>query len=282
LDTPVAGAHFDDVRFAYPGGPALLRGITTFVDPGEAVVLLGPNGAGKTTLTKLLVGLLQPDTGSVWVGDLSTRGLDPADLAHRVGYVFQHPRHQIFARTVFDEVAFGPRQLGVSPQETESLVRASMGEVGLEGLETTHPYDLPPVQQKLVCLASALAQRPSVLVLDEPTQGFDRRHVVQVARLVRRQVEAGRAVLAVSHDLTFTAEAFDRACVLVGGKIVSDTPADEFVRSQTLVARLGVRPRGVAVIGEALGLPQTPVRIAETVALLRKIRGGRSSRGSLT
>lgn len=282
MDPPVAGAHFDAVRFAYPGGPDLLRGITTYIDPGEAVVLLGPNGAGKTTLTKLLVGLLQPDTGSVWVGDVSTKGLDPADLAHRVGYVFQHPRQQIFARTVFDEVAFGPRQLGVAQHETESLVRASIDEVGLEGLETTHPYDLSPVQQKLVCLASALAQRPSVLVLDEPTQGFDRRHVIQVARLVRRQVEAGKAVLAVSHDLTFTAEAFDRACVLVEGRIVSDTPADDFVRSVPQVARLGVRPRGVAVIGEALGLAQTPVRIAEAVAVLRKIRGGRGSRGSLT
>lgn len=282
MDTPVAGVHFDAVRFAYPGGPDLLRGITTFVDPGEAVVLLGPNGAGKTTLTKLLVGLLQPDEGAVWVGDVSTKGLDPADMAHRVGYVFQHPRQQIFARTVFDEVAFGPRQLGVSPEETESIVRATLRDTGLEGLETSHPYDLSPVQQKLVCMAGALAQRPSVLVLDEPTQGFDRRHLVQVARLVRRQVESGKAVLAVSHDLTFAAEAFDRACVLVDGRIVSDTPAADFVRSEPLVARLGVRPRGVAIIGDALGLPQHPARIAEAVTMLRKIRDGRGSRGSLT
>lgn len=258
----------DDVSFAY-GTNSVLRGVSFAAEPGEAVALLGRNGAGKTTLTKLIVALLHPDAGEVWVGDWNTTGRTPEDMATRVAYVFQHTEQQLFARTVAEEVIFAPRQLGVSRRDAEGIVEEVLGLVGLALHRETHPYDLPPAERKLVSLAAALAQRPQLLVLDEPTQGLDRSHVLRVCEILRDQVRKGITVLAVTHDLTVVAEGFTRALVLEDGRVVVDEDVANIVGSERRAAELGLPVPAAPSLSRALDLPGCPIRMAEVARAIR-------------
>lgn len=264
----MSALRFEDVWFAY-GAIPVLRGIGLSIEPGEAVALLGRNGAGKTTLTKLVMALLHPQRGYVWIGDRITQGRTPEQVAARTAYVFQHADQQLFARTVLQEVAFGPRQLGLTPHEVEAVVAAALRRVGLDRVAHEHPYDLPPAQRKLVTLAAALAQRPRVLVLDEPSQGMDAPSVQRVADVLRSLASEGVAILAVTHDLTLVAEALDRTLVLEDHQIAYDGPSAALVSDDTRARQLGLEAPAAARLSVRLGLPGHPVRIAEAAAALR-------------
>jgi energy-coupling factor transport system ATP-binding protein len=208
---------WDGVTVAY-GPVEVLHGCSATIAAGECVALLGPNGAGKTTLTRLLVGLLRPLAGRVQVGDWDVAGRRPDEMARRVGYVFQHADQQLFARTVREDVAFGPRQLGLDP----SGVPAILGELGLAEVAESHPYDLPAPLRKLVSVAGVLAMRPLVLVLDEPTAGFDRELRARFIAAARRRLEEGVTVIAVTHDLGLVGTLARREIVMESGRIVAD------------------------------------------------------------
>ena len=254
-----------DVWFGYDAASPVLRGVNLSVNAGETVALLGPNGAGKTTLTKLMVALLHPGRGDVQVGGVSFKGLMPEDVAHRAAYVFQHSDQQLFATTIEAEVAFGPRQLGRSAAEVDHDVESALERVGLDYKREVHPYDLPPAERKLVALAAALAQRPQLLVLDEPTQGLDRTGKARVTHVIRSVAQQGGAVIAVTHDLGFVAEALDRAIVLERGVIASDGPSGKVVAGSRAVT---------ARVSALLRLPGSPVKVAEVVQAIRGITSG--------
>lgn len=254
--------RFDDVWFGY-GPTPVLRGVSLTLKPGETVALLGPNGAGKTTLTKLIVGLLQPNRGGVWVAGRATQGRTPEQLARQVAYVFQHPDQQLFSRSVSSEVAFAPRLRGIHTDELNELVRGALRRTGLESLAEEHPYDLPPALQKLVAIAAALAQQPQLMVLDEPTQGLDRSNVARVTEVVRGLASDGVAVLAVTHDLSFVVEALDRSVVLVDGELVHDGRSRDLVWDETRAAQLGLESPQAALLSSAFDLPGRPVRVDE-------------------
>jgi energy-coupling factor transport system ATP-binding protein len=254
--------RFEDVRFDY-GGPPVLRGISLSIAAGETVALLGPNGAGKTTLTKLIVALLQPTAGIVRLAGRSIERKVPEQLARQVAYVFQHPDQQLFQRTVAQEVAFGPHQRGLSSDDVAEVVRSVLAQTGLTSLAEEHPHDLPPAQRKLVALAAALAQEPRLLVLDEPTQGLDRSGMHRVCRVVAEVVASGVAVLAVTHDLAFVAEALERTVVLVEGQVVHDGPTSAFLLGEVVDATHAIGAPPAAHLSAALALPGQPIRIAD-------------------
>jgi energy-coupling factor transport system ATP-binding protein len=257
----------DGVRFAY-GAAEALRGVSLAVDAGEQVALVGPNGAGKTTLTRLLVALRRPAAGRVTVGDWDVAKRRPDEMARRVGYAFQHADQQLFARSVREDVAFGPRRLGRSTAGVEAVLE----ELGLAALAGLHPYDVPPPARKLVALAGILAMEPGVLVLDEPTAGLDRAQRERVVAAVRRRAAAGVTVIAVSHDLAFVAETGDRVVAMREGRIVEDRPARALMYDRGALAKLGLKPPAPAEIGMELRLPGQPVRAAEVVEAMRGIR----------
>lgn len=263
--------RFEDVWFGY-GETPVLTGVSLAIAPGETVALLGRNGAGKTTLTKLVMALLHPARGYVWVGDRVTEGRTPEQLAARAAYVFQHADQQLFARTVREEIAFAPRQLGLGSDEVERVVGQAVRRLGLERTGEQHPYDLPPAQRKLVTLAAAIAQQPRVLVLDEPTQGLDATATRCVVRVIRTLATEGVAVLAVSHDLAFVAEALDRALVLSDGRIVRDGSAADLVGDEAGATALGLGIPAPARLSRALDLPGRPLREADVAAALRRCR----------
>ncbi len=219
-DTGLA-VRWEGVSHDYGAG-AVLRDLSLAIEPGDAVALLGSNGAGKTTLTRMLMGLVRPRAGRVSVGDWDVAGRRPDEMALRVGYAFQHADQQLFARSVREDVAFGPRRLG----QGEGLVDEVLGELDLAALAARHPYDLPVPVRKLVTLAGVLAMRPRVCVLDEPTAGFDRGLRELVIAAVRRRTAGGVTVLAVSHDRAFVSAVARRVIRLDGGRIAADARTD--------------------------------------------------------
>jgi len=261
------GVRLAGVRYSY-GSAEAVRGVDLVLEAGEQVALLGPNGAGKTTLTRLLVALRRPSAGRVTVGDWEVARRRPDEMARRVGYVFQHADQQLFARSIEEDVAFGPRCLG----RRKPPVGEVLEELGLAPLAGLHPYDVPAPTRKLVALAGVLAMEPRVLVLDEPTAGLD--HVQRDAAIaaLRRRGGDGVTILAVSHDLGFVADAADRTVVMRDGRIVEDRPARELLYDREALRRLGLRPPATVEVGEALGLPGRPVRSVEVVEAMRGIR----------
>jgi energy-coupling factor transport system ATP-binding protein len=249
----------------YPEGSVrALDGIDLRLGPGERVALIGQNGSGKTTLVRHLNGLLRPTAGRVTVDGTDASRLTVAQLAARVGLTFQDPDRQIFAGSVRAEVEFGPRNLGRSGAELASARAAALEATGLTGEEKTNPYDLGGSRRKLLAIASVLAMRTPVLVLDEPTTGQDARGVARVREIVEAVVAEGRTVIAISHDMRFVAETFERVVVMRAGRIVLDgTPSGAFgPDSWPALGSTYLEPPLAAVVGDRLGLGSTPTDAA--------------------
>ncbi len=229
---PLPIVHVSDVRFSYPSGVEALRGVSLDIAAGERIALVGPNGAGKSTLVRHLNGLLTPSAGQVRVADLDTRTARVAQCAHYVGIVFQNVRNQLFARTVRDELRFGPRNLGYSSEQIEVLVNRSLDVFDLHDVADTHPYDLLLPMQRMVAIAAVLAMDTSVLVLDEPTAGLDSAAVARLTTLVHDLAAQGKSVVVVSHDLDFCYDALDRVVLMQDGRIALDASWDMLTGEQ--------------------------------------------------
>lgn len=260
----------EKVSYRFPGGAApALDGIDLRFSAGERVALIGQNGSGKTTLVRHLNGLLRPTTGRVLHDGRDVAPRTVAQLARSVGLVFQDPDRQIFAGSVRAEVEFGPRNLGMRGAELHAAVDEALAAVGLVAESRTNPYDLGTSRRKLLALASVQAMRTPVLVLDEPTTGQDLRGVAIVQRAVNEAHAAGRTVIAISHDMGFVADTFDRVVVLRAGKVVLDgSPASVFGEpSWEALRSTYLEPPLPAVIGARLGLGATPTDAALLSAL---------------
>ena len=260
----------EGVSYRYRGGGALaLDGVDLRIEAGERVALVGQNGSGKTTLVRHLNGLLRPTSGGVLHDGADVARRSVASLARSVGLVFQDPDRQIFAGSVRAEVEFGPRNLGVRGADLQAAVDEALTAVGLEAEARTNPYDLGTSRRKLLALASVQAMRTPVLVLDEPTTGQDLRGTAIVRRAVGEAHAAGRTVIAISHDMGFVADAFDRVVVLRAGQIVLDgAPASVFAEPSWAALRSTyLEPPLPAEIGARLGLGATPTDAALLSAL---------------
>src|SRR6266545_3494612 len=234
--------EINNIRFSYPSGVEALRGVSLTIGAGERIALLGRNGAGKSTLLRHTNGLLQPSAGQVLVKGMDTRKTSVARCARHVGIVFQDIRNQLFARTVREELRFGPRNLGYPAAEVDALVDQAMTALGLSQFADTHPYDLPPALRRLVAVGAVLAMNSDVLVLDEPTAGLDNPSIARLKTLAHALVAQGKSIVVVSHDLDFCFEALDRVILMQNGQITLDSSwslLDETTRA-TLEADVGL------------------------------------------
>jgi energy-coupling factor transport system ATP-binding protein len=265
----------EDVRFAYPDGTVALDGVSLDIEPGRGVAIVGQNGSGKSTLVRHLNGLLRPSSGRVLIDAADIAGIHVAELARTVGLTFQDPDRQIFAGKVRNEVAFGPRNLGRRGPELDAAIDAALAATGLDNDGDTNPYDLGYSRRKLLALASILAMGTPVVVLDEPTTGQDARGVARIHRIVADLAEAGRTVIAISHDMRFVAEAFDRVVVMRAGRIALDgSPAEVFAESAwPTLASTFLEPPLAARIGVHLELGSTPTDDALVAAMESRAAG---------
>ena len=219
------------LRYRYPNGVLGLDGVDLHVTHGERVAVLGPNGAGKTTLMLHLNGLLRGE------GELDVAGLEVGDdlreLRAAVGLVFQDPDDQLFMPTVAEDVAFGPLNLGLPHEEVRERVDRALAAVRMSHVADRAPHQLSLGQRRRVAIATVLAMRPRLLVLDEPSANLDPR-----ARRELLEILDGidRTMLIVTHDLPFAAQLCERAVLLSGGRVVADGPCPEILADEPLLA----------------------------------------------
>jgi energy-coupling factor transport system ATP-binding protein len=266
--------ELDEVSFSYPDGTEALRGVNLSLGPGERLAIVGQNGSGKSTLVRQLDGLLRPTAGEVRIGGVPIGERHVAELARTVGIAFQNPDRQIFGRSVGAEVRFGARNLGLRGEELERRATNALARVGLDGAESTNPYDLGFSRRKLLGIASILAMQTPIVVLDEPTTGQDARGFDRVGTIVDDLSAEGRTVIAISHDMRFVAERFARVIVMRAGEVILDgSPETVFGEaSWPVLASTYLEPPWPARLGAQLELGSTPTD-ASFVAALAARRG---------
>ncbi len=257
--------RFESVHFTYPSGVAALKGVSLAVGAGERVAIVGENGAGKTTLVRHLNGIFRPTSGAVYVDGGTTADRSIAQLAAHVGYVFQNPDEQLFARTVQADVEFGPRNLGLAPAEATARAAEALETVQLTAEAQAHPHHLSLSERKRVALAGVLAMRTPVVVLDEPTTGQDARGVAMVAGVVEALAAAGRTVVAITHDMDFCAEHFDRVVVMADGEVVADGDPRAVFAEAAALERAAIEPPQLFRLAAHLGWPVRPLTPQEFV-----------------
>ena len=233
--------QFTRVSYRYPNGREALRDVSLRIGHGEKVALLGANGSGKSTLLLHTAGLLLPSEGEVSVGGI---GATPATLPlirQTVGLVFQNPDHQLFMPTVEEDVAFGPANMGLTPEEIEKRVAAALEAVGAQHLRKESPYRLSGGQKRSAAIATVLAMGPSVLVLDEPTSDLDPRARRRTIDLLKR---FSHTRLAATHDMEMALELCPRTIVMRDGTLAADGPTETLFRDTDLLDACGLEPPG--------------------------------------
>ncbi len=211
--------RFDDVHYRYPNGYEALCGVSFRITHGEKVALVGANGAGKSTLLLHTNGLLIPSQGEVVMGGITlTRRTLPL-VRQSVGLVFQDSDNQLFMPTVEEDVAFGPANMRLEPEEIRRRVTEALDAVGALDLREASPFRLSGGQKKRVAIATVLAMEPSVLVMDEPTSNLDPRARRQIIDLIRR---FSHTTLVATHDMEMVLDLCDRTIVMKEGRIVAD------------------------------------------------------------
>ena len=242
-----------NLSFAYPYGPRVLDDVTLEIAAGEFLAIIGQNGSGKTTLAKHLVGLLAPTAGRIVIGGRDRATLNPAETAHEVGYVFQNPDHQIFAATVADEVAFGPRNFGLDDAEIARRSEEVLRAVNLSGERDRDPFLLSKGERQRLAVASVLALRPRMLILDEPTTGLDYREQRRMMALVGDLNRTGIAIVMITHTPWLVAEYARRVVLMRKGRVMFDGGVREFFERDELLANSSFRPPEATILGRRFG-----------------------------
>ena len=272
-----------------PTQSVALDDISFTAEDGQFVGIIGHTGSGKSTLLQHLNGLLKPDSGRVVVGDvdITAPGISMVEIRKRIGLVFQYPEYQLFEETVAKDVAFGPKNLGLSQEQVEERVREAIGLVGLdyETVKDRSPFELSGGQKRRVAIAGVVAMRPEVLILDEPTAGLDpkaHKDVLAMVEEVHRQT--GNITIFVSHNMADIAKLSDKIIVIDSGKLVTvGTPKEVFSRKDELRAvgldlppvtefTESLREKGIDLSATILDVEQAVEEIA--AYLKKKSEGG--------
>ncbi len=224
--------EFKDVHFSYPDGTEALRGVSFRITHGESVGIVGANGAGKTTLILHMNGYLMPRKGEVRIGDVQLNRTTRADIRKKVGIVFQNPDDQLFMPTVFDDVAFGPLNLGLSKEAVIERVHNALARVDALGLKDKPPHHLSLGQKRSVSIATVLAMQPDILVMDEPAANLDPRSRRQLISLLN---EFKHSKIIASHDLDLILDVCERCLVIGNGRVMADGPAEDILINESLL-----------------------------------------------
>jgi energy-coupling factor transport system ATP-binding protein len=267
LTQPIIQAH--NLAYTYAKGVKALDGVSLDIYEGDMVAIVGQNGSGKTTLVKHFNGLLMPTSGEIIVNGQPTAKQGVFKLGQKVGYVFQNPDHQIFSETVFEEVAFSPRLRKLPEEEVKQRVQEALEAVGLAGAEEEDPFSLTKSGRQRVAVASVLAAKPDVLILDEPTTGLDYGEQHSMMDMVRQLNENGSTIIFVTHHMWVVAEYAKRVFVMKDGKVILEGTTREVFAHGDELRDAFLRPPHFVEFSNRLGCtfltPQEMVKCIEGV-----------------
>lgn len=281
--------HFNKVGFAYQAGTPFemraLHDVEFEIESGSYVAIIGHTGSGKSTILQHLNALLKPSEGSVYLGEreiiATTSNKDLKPLRKKVGIVFQFPESQLFEETVEKDIAFGPKNFGVSEEKANEIAKSSLKTVGLpESVLQKSPFDLSGGQMRRVAIAGVLAMEPEVLVLDEPTAGLDPKGRQEMMEMFKRLHEEQKmTIVLVTHQMNDVSDYADKVIVVEGGTIVkTGTPLEIFSDSEWLVQKQLGLPSTIAFANrlksEGWNSTVTPMSISELAEAIVKTREG--------
>lgn len=229
--------ELQDVHFSYPDGTQVLDGISFRVTHGESVAIIGANGAGKSTLLMHMNGYLTPSLGELIIGDYPVSKKNIQAVRRSVGMVFQDPDDQLFMPTVFDDVAFGPLNLGLSPENIEARVMEALERVNASHLRERPPYKLSGGEKRAVAIAAVLSMTPDILVMDEPSSNLDprsRRKLIEILKTFTH------TKIIASHDLDLALDLCERTLILHNDKIVADDATQKLLQDEPLLLQYGL------------------------------------------
>lgn len=243
-----------DVHYSYRQGVDVLRDISLKIGPGERIAIMGENGAGKTTLVKHFNGLLKPTSGEILVDGVRTRDISVAQIARKIGIVFQKPENQFFAETAEEEIAFGLRNFHFKEDEIARKIDEAMRFASLEKYKGRSPFLLSGGEKKRLAIASVIAWDPEVLMIDEPTIGQDMSQKNRLASFLKEVSTQGKTVVIVTHDVDFAAETCERVILLSSGLIIGDGRIEDIFSDVELMRRASLLPPRLAEVLRGLGL----------------------------
>lgn len=254
---------FSNVSFRYPDGTKALNGVTFRITHGEAVGIVGANGAGKSTILMHMNGHILPTSGSITVGDMKLDKSTRQEIRRKVGIIFQNPDDQLFMPTVFDDVAFGPLNLGMTPELVRERVTEALNAVNSLALRDKPPHHLSGGQKSAVAIASVLAMDPDILVMDEPAANLDPRSRRTLIDLLKGFVHTR---IIASHDLDMILDICSRCIVIRNGAVVADGPSGDILSNKALMEEnnlelpLSLQRREPRSAGRAAGRNEGPRR----------------------
>ncbi len=234
--------QLEDVSFTYPNGFTALKHLNIDVAKNEFLAIIGQNGAGKSTLLKNMTGLLKPSEGNIWIDQKNTRDISIAKLSQTLGFVLQNPDRQLFADTVYEEVAFGPQNLKLDQAEIEERTEEALRLAGLLELKDKFPPALSAGERAKVVIASVAAMRPDIIVLDEPTTGQDHRGCHQIMDIAQTFHAAGHTVIMVTHNMALVAEFAKRTIVFCQGEVLLDDTTERVFSQPDILKKSYILP----------------------------------------
>ncbi|MBN2544091.1 ATP-binding cassette domain-containing protein [bacterium] len=231
----------DKVSFSY-GNIEAVDSVDVVIRRGEFLAILGHNGSGKTTLAKLMNGLLSPVSGEMKIFNTNSREWKKKELALKVGYVFQNPDHQIFAETVLEEISFGPRNFGFESQEIEACTAEAIETLALQGYEEMDPFSLTKGERQRVAVASLLASKPQILILDEPTTGLDYKQCVNMMELLRDLNRNGYTIIIITHSMWTACQYARRTILMNDGRLIADDLTRDIFGNENILSSTHLIP----------------------------------------
>ncbi|MGD8814313.1 MAG: ATP-binding cassette domain-containing protein [Anaerolineales bacterium] len=267
----------NNLTYAYPDGTVALKDIELEIQVGEMLAFIGQNGSGKTTLSKCLNGLFRPTKGDVIVDGLNTRTTSIVQMVRRVGYVFQNPDHQLFNSNCWDEIAYGPNNIQLPEDEVKARVEEAAAIVGLsKAYFEEHPFFLPKGLRQRVAIASILALRPRVIIVDEPTTGQDAKQSVEIMDFLRMlNEEHGHAIIIITHDMPIVADYARRVVAMGMGEIVIDASTREAFSQPEELAKTYIEPRQITQLAqrcEGLGFNRGTLTVDEMLKQFQTLK----------
>lgn len=262
----------DNLGHVYPNGHKALDGVDLTLEGGRPVALIGQNGAGKTTLAKHMNGILKPTSGRVLVDGEDVSSAPTSYWSRKVGYIFQNPDDQLFLDSVRKEFEFGPRQIGMSADETRARMDCVARLVGLEDRLDTHPFDLSPTDKKFCTIGSVLMMDTGALVFDEPTCGQDRAGNERLAAIISRLSGEGRLCITISHDMKFVTRNFPRVVLMHRGRVLMDGPREEVFTQADVLRQAYVTPPPITRVAQKAGLDGAVFTVPAFVQALKAAR----------